>query len=114
MQRVLHHALSDQGYRVFDATTGRRGIGLTLERKPSLVLLDLGLPDMDGVDVAAEIREISRVPIIVLSARANEVDIVKALDHGANDYVVKPFREAELFARIRATLRGVARNRGRR
>src|SRR6185503_12035485 len=75
MQRVLHHTLSDQGYRVFDATTGRRAIALTVERKPSLVLLDLGLPDMDGVDVAAEIRELSRVPIIVLSARANEADI---------------------------------------
>jgi two-component system KDP operon response regulator KdpE len=109
MLRVLHLALSEQGYKVLEATTGRRALGLTEERKPALVLLDLGLPDMDGVDVAARIREVSRVPIVVLSARSNEADIVKALDRGANDYVVKPYREAELFARIRASLRGFER-----
>lgn len=108
MLRVLHLALSEQGYKVLEATTGQRALGLIAERKPSLVLLDLGLPDMDGVDVAARIREISRVPIVVLSARANEADIVQALDGGVNDYVVKPFRDAELFARIRASLRGFA------
>jgi two-component system KDP operon response regulator KdpE len=109
MLRVLHLALSEQGYKVLEATTGRRALGLAEERKPALVLLDLNLPDMDGVDVAARIREISRVPIVVLSGRSSEADIVKALDHGANDYVVKPFREAELFARIRASLRGFER-----
>jgi two-component system, OmpR family, KDP operon response regulator KdpE len=109
MLRVLQLALSEHGYKVLEATTGQRALGLTAERKPSLVLLDLGLPDMDGVEVAAQIREISRVPIVVLSARSNESDIVQALDRGANDYVVKPFREAELFARIRASLRGFAR-----
>jgi two-component system, OmpR family, KDP operon response regulator KdpE len=109
MLGVLRLALSEQGYKVLQATTGQRALGLIAERKPALVLLDLGLPDMDGLDLTAKIRAISSVPIVVLSARSTEADIVLALDRGANDYVVKPFREAELFARIRASLRGFAR-----
>jgi two-component system KDP operon response regulator KdpE len=108
MLRILRLALVEQNYHVLEATTGQRAIALTFERKPSLVLLDLGLPDMDGVEVARHIRECSQVPILVLSARSAEDDIVEALDRGANDYVTKPFHEAELFARIRASLRGFA------
>jgi two-component system KDP operon response regulator KdpE len=106
MRRVLRVALGDRGYRVVQATTGRRAIAAVPERKPSLVLLDLGLPDVDGLEVIRRIRELSRIPIVVLTARSAETDTVEALDRGANDYVTKPFREAELFARIRACLRG--------
>jgi two-component system KDP operon response regulator KdpE len=105
MLRVLGLALAEHGYALLEATTGSQGLALAFDRQPSLVLLDLGLPDVDGVQVAQHIREFSRVPIIVLSARSAEADIVEALDRGATDYVTKPFREAELLARIRACLR---------
>lgn len=102
---LLHGALERQGYRYLEAANGKDGISAALETSPSTVLLDLGLPDMDGVEVARQIRERSSVPIIVVSARVDEADKIDALDGGANDYVVKPFGEGELLARIRAALR---------
>ncbi|HEX4473480.1 MAG TPA: response regulator transcription factor [Polyangiaceae bacterium] len=102
---LLHGALERQGYRCLEAATGEDGISAALETSPNTVLLDLGLPDMDGVEVARRIRERSSVPIIVVSARVDEADKIDALDGGATDYVVKPFGEGELLARIRAALR---------
>jgi two-component system KDP operon response regulator KdpE len=108
MRRILGLALGECGYEVLEATTGAQALALAFDRQPALVILDLGLPDVDGVEVARHIRECSRVPIIVLSARSAESDIVEALDRGATDYVTKPFREGELMARIRACLRSFA------
>ena len=109
MRRVLLSALSGQGYRVWEAGGVEDGINAFVARSPQAVLLDLGLPDGDGFEVVERIRELSGVPIVVLSARGEEADQVRALDGGANDYVTKPFREAELFARLRAALKSVAR-----
>jgi len=96
-----------RGYEVFSAMTGRAALE-TLERdKPDLIVLDLGLPDIDGVEVCRLVRETSNVPILVLSARGAENDKVAALDAGADDYVTKPFGTDELLARIRATLRRI-------
>jgi two-component system KDP operon response regulator KdpE len=105
MLKILNFLLSDHGYRVLEATTGAQAIGMAFAMRPSLVVLDLGLPDIDGVRVAQHIRECSRIPILVVSARSAERAIVEAIDHGANDYVIKPFRERELFARVRSLLR---------
>jgi two-component system KDP operon response regulator KdpE len=99
--------LRAQGYEVFSAMTGRAGLEAMERDKPDLVVLDLGLPDMEGVDVCVEIRRSSGVPILVLSARGAEGDKVRALDAGADDYVTKPFGTAELLARIRVALRRV-------
>lgn len=103
--RRLLRASMPEGYEALEAETGAEGIRLTATNNPQLVLLDLGLPDMDGVEVARRIREFSKVPIIVLSAREQEGDKVLALDAGANDYLTKPFGIAELHARIRVALR---------
>jgi len=105
MRRVLHVALRNQGYDVVEAATGAQALQRVRSRMPDAIILDLGLPDMDGVQVASHIREEHDVPIIVLSARGEEQHQIRALDAGANDYVTKPFREGELMARIRATLR---------
>jgi two-component system KDP operon response regulator KdpE len=102
---TLAPLLRARGYEVFPAMTGRAGIETVDREKPDLIVLDLGLPDMDGVDVCREIRESLAVPIIVLSARGAEGDKVRALDVGADDYVTKPFGAEELLARIRAALR---------
>ena len=102
---LLQVTLGQHGYHCLHAATGREGIALTLDREPNVVLLDLGLPDLDGVEVTRLIRERSAVPIIVISARGQESEKIEALDSGANDYVTKPFLEGELFARIRASLR---------
>jgi two-component system KDP operon response regulator KdpE len=104
---VLQVTLKDHGYVCIHAATGVEGISAALERDPSVVLLDLGLPDLDGVEVTRAIRERSAVPIIVLSARAQEEHKIEALDEGANDYLTKPFQAGELLARIRVALRGV-------
>ena len=93
------------GYQVLTANSGRRGQLMFASHLPDLVVLDLGLPDMDGIDFISHVRQSSGVPIIVLSARADENDKVIALDRGANDYITKPFGTAELLARVRATLR---------
>ena len=99
--------LRGQGYEVLSAMTARAGLEALQRDKPDLVVLDLGLPDMDGVDVCVEIRRSSGVPILVLSARGAEDDKVRALDAGADDYVTKPFGTAELVARTRVALRRV-------
>lgn len=105
MRRLLRLLLEGQGYSVLEADCGEEGVRRAHEMDPALVLLDLGLPDIDGVDVAVRIRETSAAPILVLSVRSDEDDVVQALDSGANDFLTKPFREGELFARIRASLR---------
>ena len=97
--------LRTRGYEVFSARTGRAGLESVERDKPDLVVLDLGLPDMDGVTVCRQIRETLNLPILVLSARGAEGDKVGALDAGADDYVTKPFGAEELLARIRASLR---------
>ena len=97
--------LRARGYDVFSAVSGRSGLDAVDRDKPDLVVLDLGLPDMDGIDVCRTMRQVSNVPIVVLSARGAEGDKVAALDAGADDYVTKPFGPEELLARIRAALR---------
>jgi len=109
MRRVLRTALIGQGYRVWEAGTAAQGLATFSTRAPQAVLLDLGLPDEDGFEVLTRVRVTSEVPIVVISARNAEGDQVRALDEGANDYVTKPFREAELFARLRAAIRSAAR-----
>jgi two-component system KDP operon response regulator KdpE len=99
--------LRSRGYEVFSAMSGRAGLDAVDRDKPDLIVLDLGLPDMDGVDVCRQMRESTGVPILVLSARGAEGDKVAALDAGADDYVTKPFGAEELLARIRAALRRV-------
>ena len=105
MRGVLMVALRSHGYDARPATCGREALDEVASQPPDVMLLDLGLPDMDGVDVAASVRREHALPIIVLSARGDEQQQIRALDHGANDYVTKPFREGELMARIRAALR---------
>lgn len=105
IRRLLKIGLEDSGYSVFEAEDGKRGIQETINHKPSIVLLDLGLPDEDGLSILKKIREFSEVPIIILSVRNSEKDIITALDSGANDYITKPFNVGELLARIRASLR---------
>ena len=102
---TLAPLLRSRGYEVHTATNGRAAIEAVDREKPDLVVLDLGLPDMDGVDVCRTIRESLTIPIVVLSARASERDKVRALDTGADDYVTKPFGAEELVARVRAALR---------
>lgn len=101
----LRITLKAAGYESIEAANGRASIEAVTGRKPDLVLLDLGLPDISGIEVIRAVRTLSQVPIIVLSVRAEESDKVEALDAGANDYVQKPFGAGELLARIRATLR---------
>src|SRR5215207_10493398 len=105
MQRFLRASLRTHGYQVIEAATGREGLMHAAGYNPEMILLDLGLPDGDGLDVARALRERSRAPIIVLSARGREQDKVAALDLGADDYVTKPFGLGELLARMRVALR---------
>jgi two-component system KDP operon response regulator KdpE len=107
--RFLRASLSAHGYRVVEAGSGQVALVEAATRAPDLVLLDLGLPDMDGVEVARRLREWSAVPVIVLSARGQEGDKIKALDAGADDYLTKPFGVGELLARMRVALRHAAR-----
>jgi two-component system, OmpR family, KDP operon response regulator KdpE len=102
---LLLFTLKQQGYCCLQASNGTSGIAAAIEREPSLILLDLGLPDLDGREVTRRIRERSSVPIIVVSARGHEEDKVASLDEGANDYVTKPIQTGELLARIRVALR---------
>lgn len=110
MQKFLGLALANEGYRALEATTGADGVALVRTHNPDLVLLDLGLPDLDGMEVTKAIRAISAKPIIVISARGQEEDKVKALDVGADDYLTKPFGTSELMARIRVALRHASRS----
>ncbi len=109
MRRFLRVSLQSQGYRLVEADTGAEGLSLAAGRQPAVILLDLGLPDMDGLDVTEKLREWTATPIIVISAREQERDKVRALDAGADDYLTKPFGADELLARIRVSLRHVAR-----
>ena len=108
IRRFLRATLTGQGYRLFEATTGADGLVEVGSRQPDVVIVDLGLPDIDGIDVIRRLREWTAVPIIVLSARGQERDKVTALDVGADDYVSKPFGAGELLARIRVALRHTA------
>ena len=108
MRRFLRVTLQGHGYRLIEAASGQEGLIQATTRNPDVVLLDLGLPDMDGIEITRKIREWSEVPIIVISAREQEKDKVKALDAGADDYLTKPFGADELLARIRVALRHMA------
>ena len=105
MRRFIHASLSAHGYQVGEAANGTEALALATRRNPDVVLMDLGLPDMDGIDLTRRLREWSRVPVIVISARGREADKVSALDAGADDYLTKPFGVDELLARIRVALR---------
>jgi len=105
MRRFLRVALEGQGYKLLEAETAREGLSLAASHQPDLALMDLGLPDMDGLELTKRLREWSKVPIIVLSARGQERDKIEALDAGADDYLTKPFSTGELLARMRAALR---------
>jgi len=105
IRRFLRTTLHSEGYRVIEAETGKQGLAEAATHKPDLVILDLGLPDMDGVEVVRELRGWSSVPVVILSARAQESDKISALDAGADDYLVKPFGVGELLARMRVALR---------
>jgi len=105
IRRLLEITLSANGYKISGAATGKEGLLMAATGQPVLIILDLGLPDADGMDVLKKLREWYFKPIIILSVRSSEEDIVKALDNGANDYLTKPFRTGELLARIRAAVR---------
>ena len=105
IRRLLEITLSANGYKISEASTGKEGLALAASIQPVLVILDLGLPDADGLDILKRLREWYDKPVIILSVRNSEEDIVKALDSGANDYLTKPFRTGELLARIRVAIR---------
>jgi two-component system KDP operon response regulator KdpE len=112
MQVFLRATLSANGYRVAEVVTGEHAIAYASSRLPDLVVLDLGLPDIEGFDVIRQLRAFCTAPIVVLSARGGELDKVQALDAGADDYLTKPFGVQELLARLRVALRHVARAAG--
>jgi two-component system KDP operon response regulator KdpE len=105
IRRLLEITLSANGYKISEASTGKEGLTLAASLQPVLIILDLGLPDTDGLIILQKLREWYHKPIIILSVRNSEDDIVKALDSGANDYLTKPFRTGELLARIRVAIR---------
>ena len=107
IRKVLTIALDSVDFKVLEAESGNSGIVQTATNRPQLVILDLGLPDRDGLSVLKELRSWTDIPIIILSVRNSEEDIVKALDLGADDYITKPFNTKELLARIRANIRRV-------
>jgi two-component system, OmpR family, KDP operon response regulator KdpE len=109
IRRFLRATLTANGYRLLEATTAQEGLVQAATRQPEIVILDLGLPDLDGLEVTRRLREWTTVPIIVLSARGQESDKVTALDAGADDYLTKPFSVGELLARLRVALRHAAR-----
>jgi two-component system, OmpR family, KDP operon response regulator KdpE len=109
MRRFLRITLQSQGYRLVESETGNDGMRQATTRNPDVVLLDLGLPDLDGLEVTKRLREWTQTPIIVISAREQEQDKVRALDAGADDYLTKPFNAGELLARIRVALRHASR-----
>jgi two-component system, OmpR family, KDP operon response regulator KdpE len=107
IRRFLHASLPEKEYEVLEAQTGKEGVTAVATVNPDLVLLDLGLPDVDGIEVLKHLREWSKTPVIVLSARGQEGDKILALDNGADDYITKPSGVGELLARIRVVLRRV-------
>lgn len=110
IRRFLRNTLPHHGYRLYEAASGMEGLAQAQARNPDLILVDLGLPDMDGLDVITKLREWTQAPIIVLSARGQEQIKVTALDGGADDYMTKPFGVEELLARLRTALRHAARS----
>jgi len=108
IRKFLRVSLLGQGYRLVESATGRDGVMQAASQQPDLMILDLGLPDIDGMEVIRQVREWSHMPIIILSARGQEHQKVEALDAGADDYLTKPFSVGELAARIRVALRHVA------
>lgn len=109
IRRFLRATLTSHGYRLLEAGTAKEGLSQAMTQAPDLVLLDLGLPDMDGLEVTQRLREWTLIPIIVLSARGQERDKIAALDAGADDYLTKPFGMGELMARMRVALRQSSR-----
>jgi len=109
IRRFLRPSLEAEGFAVVEAVSGEEGLALAVARRPDLVLLDLGLPDLDGITVIRRLRDWSAVPVIVLTARGKEEDKVQGLDAGADDYLTKPFSVPELLARIRVALRHAQR-----
>jgi two-component system KDP operon response regulator KdpE len=109
MRKFLRAALKGEGFGVLEAETAREGLRIITQEHPALVILDLGLPDQDGLEVIREVRDWSSIPILILSARDQEKDKITALDAGADDYLMKPFGIGELLARIRVALRHAAR-----
>jgi two-component system KDP operon response regulator KdpE len=105
IRRLMRVSLESNDYRVIEAANGQEGISAAAQHRPDVVVLDLGLPDMDGVAVLKRLREWSKVPVVVLSVRDREEDKIKALDNGADDYVTKPFGSGELLARLRVAMR---------
>jgi two-component system KDP operon response regulator KdpE len=112
MRRFLRAALENEAYRLVEAATAREGLAQAAGHNPDIILLDLGLPDGDGIDLTRRIREWAATPIVVISARGQERDKVAALDAGADDYLTKPFGVGELLARMRVALRHAARAAG--
>jgi two-component system, OmpR family, KDP operon response regulator KdpE len=110
IRRMLKAALSGYGYDIAEASSGHEGLNQTAIFHPDLIILDLGLPDLDGIEVIKRLREWTQIPIIILSVREHEDDKIKALDVGADDYVTKPFSMGELLARIRVALRHIAKS----
>jgi two-component system KDP operon response regulator KdpE len=110
IRRFLRSSLGAEGYRVVESETGERGATYAATHKPDLAIVDLGLPDIDGVEVIRRIRAWSPMPVVVLSARAQERAKIEALDAGADDYITKPFGVGELLARVRAALRHATRS----
>lgn len=110
IRRFVRQALEEEGHQVFETDRLQRGLIEAGTRKPDLVVLDLGLPDGDGIDLIRDLRGWSRMPVIVLSARVGDIDKIEALDAGADDYLVKPFSVGELMARVRVGLRRMARS----
>jgi two-component system, OmpR family, KDP operon response regulator KdpE len=105
IRRLLEITLSANDYKISEASTGKEGLALAATGQPALIILDLGLPDVDGLEILKKLREWYHKPIIILSVRNSEDVIIKALDTGANDYLTKPFRTGELLARIRVAIR---------
>jgi len=111
IRRYLHVSLSAHGYTVFEADSGQAALAGVTAHRPDLLILDLGLPDLDGIEVTKALRSWTQLPIIILSVREQEADKVAALDAGADDYLTKPFGSGELLARIRGALRRHAQGR---
>ncbi|MBC7475953.1 MAG: response regulator transcription factor, partial [Candidatus Sericytochromatia bacterium] len=105
IRKILIINLEASGYQVLEAETGKEGIDISVKENPDCIILDLGLPDIDGLKVLSSLREWFSSPIIILSVRKSDKEIINALDNGANDYVTKPFRTGEVLARIRVSLR---------
>src|SRR5512133_112868 len=112
IQRAIRTILTEKGFKVTTASNGEEGLTLAATNEPDIIILDLGLPDMDGVEVCSRLREWTQCPIIILSVRDSERDKVAALDKGADDYLTKPFGIEELLARVRVALRHSAQKQG--